>query len=292
MRRSRQGSGFRAPCTGIGETLVEAVEPYDFPPDLGGLGKQRGIRSHRETQAGLDKVGSKPGRIGGMRRDGREIRHQVGPADRGAHGVEQFPQQTGLDVRNSALTVGPEGKDAASASVVVMQVRYRRTECHCRPRYRRMIVQRRHIDLPARMVPPESGIRPILAVADNHAYTVFPDWNIPMVATVADVGSASSTVHYFEQDGYYAKGDPEHRKASFWHGEAARALGLGRHVSPKRFNAVLESHVPGTDTIAVAVNDQGRREVLGMAIGAPRPRPSGPPSCAPWPAAACAASSW
>ena len=41
-----------------------------------------------------------------------------------------------------------------------------------------------------------------------------------MVATVTDIGSAGSTVHYFERDGYYAKGDPEHRKASFWNGEA------------------------------------------------------------------------
>ena len=32
-----------------------------------------------------------------------------------------------------------------------------------------------------------------------------------MLATVTNIGSASSTVHYFEQDGYYAKGDPEHR---------------------------------------------------------------------------------
>ena len=29
-----------------------------------------------------------------------------------------------------------------------------------------------------------------------------------MVATVTNIGSASATVHYFEQDGYYAKGDP------------------------------------------------------------------------------------
>ena len=30
--------------------------------------------------------------------------------------------------------------------------------------------------------------------------------------------------------------------------------------------------------VAVAVNSDGRREILGMAIGAPRPRPSGPNS--------------
>jgi putative transposase len=44
--------------------------------------------------------------------------------------------------------------------------------------------------------------------------------------------------------------------------------------------------------LAVAVSSDGRREVLGMTIGPPRPRPSGSSSCARWPGAACAASSW
>ena len=68
-----------------------------------------------------------------------------------------------------------------------------------------------------------------------------------MVATVTPVTSASSTVHYFEQDGYYAKNSPEHRRASFWHGAAARDLGLGRHVKPKAFESILAGYVPGTD---------------------------------------------
>ncbi len=68
-----------------------------------------------------------------------------------------------------------------------------------------------------------------------------------MVATVTAITSASATVHYFEQDGYYAKNDPEHRRASFWHGKAADALGLGRHVRPKVFESILAGHVPGTD---------------------------------------------
>ena len=42
-------------------------------------------------------------------------------------------------------------------------------------------------------------------------------------------------------------------------------------------------------TVAVAVNDQGRREVLGMAIGASEAETSGPSSCARWPGAGCAA---
>ncbi len=68
-----------------------------------------------------------------------------------------------------------------------------------------------------------------------------------MVATVTAITSASATVHYFEQDGYYARNDPEHRRASFWHGTAARDLGLGRHVKPKIFESILAGHVPGTD---------------------------------------------
>ena len=68
-----------------------------------------------------------------------------------------------------------------------------------------------------------------------------------MVATVTAITSASATVHYFEQDGYYARNDPEHRRASFWHGAAARDLALGRHVKPKAFESILAGHVPGTD---------------------------------------------
>ena len=67
-----------------------------------------------------------------------------------------------------------------------------------------------------------------------------------MVATVTALGAAQSTVHYFERDGYYARDDPEHRRASFWHGRGAAALGLRGHVRPKRFEAVLAGHVPHT----------------------------------------------
>ena len=68
-----------------------------------------------------------------------------------------------------------------------------------------------------------------------------------MVATVTAITSASATVHYFEQDGYYARNDPEHRRTSFWHGTAARDLSLGRHVKPKAFESILAGYVPGTD---------------------------------------------
>ena len=68
-----------------------------------------------------------------------------------------------------------------------------------------------------------------------------------MVATFVELRSSAVTVSYFERDGYYAKNDPEHRQASFWHGRAAQALGLRGHVRPKRFESVLAGFVPGTD---------------------------------------------
>ena len=68
-----------------------------------------------------------------------------------------------------------------------------------------------------------------------------------MVARITALGAAHSTVHYFERDGYYAKNDPEHRRASFWHGRGAAALRLRGHVRPKRFEEVLAGYVPHTD---------------------------------------------
>ncbi len=68
-----------------------------------------------------------------------------------------------------------------------------------------------------------------------------------MVATVHELASSATAVSYYEKDGYYAKNDPEHRKASFWHGRAAADLGLRGHVVPSRFESVLSGEVPKTD---------------------------------------------
>lgn len=68
-----------------------------------------------------------------------------------------------------------------------------------------------------------------------------------MVATVTDITTAGTAVHYFERDGYYAKGDDGHRKASRWYGRAAELAGRRGHVDPKRFGRVLRGHVPRTD---------------------------------------------
>ena len=69
-----------------------------------------------------------------------------------------------------------------------------------------------------------------------------------MVATVTRLSEAASTVHYFEADGYYAKNDKEHRKASRWHGKGVEALGIHGPVKPKRFEEVLSGRIPGTTT--------------------------------------------
>ena len=98
-----------------------------------------------------------------------------------------------------------------------------------------------------------------------------------MVATVFNLTSASSTVHYFRREGhglgtpandpgsgspadsrgqagagddagdYYARKGDEHRKASRWRGSGAAALGLTGHVEPGEFRRVLQGHVPGAD---------------------------------------------
>ena len=68
-----------------------------------------------------------------------------------------------------------------------------------------------------------------------------------MVAGLTDLTSTTMTVEYFSREGYYAKNDPRQRRASFWHGGAARALGMAKHVSPRAFERILLGHVPGTD---------------------------------------------
>ena len=90
-----------------------------------------------------------------------------------------------------------------------------------------------------------------------------------MVATVVNLSSASSTVHYFRLDGYgrgrgapaddvgdyYSRKDDEHRKASHWRGSGAALLGLRGHVEPGEFRRVLEGRVPGTEVQLGRVRD-------------------------------------
>ena len=87
-----------------------------------------------------------------------------------------------------------------------------------------------------------------------------------MVATVTRLKAAATTVHYFESDGYYARNDPEHRKASGWHGEGAAALGLRGRVRAKRFEAVLAGYVPGTSLRLGRLRDGEHQHRPGMDV--------------------------
>ena len=65
-----------------------------------------------------------------------------------------------------------------------------------------------------------------------------------MVVSIGAISSAAQGVSYFERDGYYTKGDPEHLSASAWTGKGAEALGLRGTVDPDVFREVLEGAVP------------------------------------------------
>ena len=58
--------------------------------------------------------------------------------------------------------------------------------------------------------------------------------------------SASEASDYLLHE-YLVRNDKAHRTANRWHGGGAEALGLPERVSRRRFVALLEGHVPGTD---------------------------------------------
>ena len=93
-----------------------------------------------------------------------------------------------------------------------------------------------------------------------------------MVASLSDLGSSAMTVAYFEREGYYAKNDPRHRRASFWYGEGAAALGLPQHVSPRFFERVLAGCVPGTEIRLGRARDgeHEHRPGLDLTLSAPK----------------------
>ena len=62
--------------------------------------------------------------------------------------------------------------------------------------------------------------------------------------SIGALTSAAQGARYYEQDGYYAKDDPEHREASAWAGRGAEELGLRGPVDADAFRAVLEGKVP------------------------------------------------
>ena len=93
-----------------------------------------------------------------------------------------------------------------------------------------------------------------------------------MVAGLTDLTSTTMTVEYFSREGYYAKNDPRQRRASFWHGSAARALGMAKHVSPRAFERILSGYVPGTDIRLGRVRDgeHQHRSGFDLTLSAPK----------------------
>lgn len=103
-----------------------------------------------------------------------------------------------------------------------------------------------------------------------------------MVATISAITSGSSRVAYFEKEGYYAKGDPEHKQASRWHGLGAVELGLAslnpsgdyraRSVSPEHFGTILDGQVRGTDITLGRIRDGVRdhRPGFDVTLSAPK----------------------
>ncbi len=93
-----------------------------------------------------------------------------------------------------------------------------------------------------------------------------------MVASVSNITSTSSTVQYFEKDGYYSKNDPQHREASHWIGQGAVQLGLCGHIEPGQFRSVLEGYVPGTDVRLGRIRDgeHEHRAGVDLTLSAPK----------------------
>ena len=77
---------------------------------------------------------------------------------------------------------------------------------------------------------------------------------------------------YFAREGYYAQGDRRSYMSSFWHGAAAEALGLPKHVSSKLFEKILAGFVPGTEVRLGRARDgeQQHRPGLDLTLSAPK----------------------
>ena len=88
-----------------------------------------------------------------------------------------------------------------------------------------------------------------------------------MVASVTRLRIAAATVEYFEADGYYTRGDPEHRRASRWYGAATKVCGLAnRTVTARAFAAVLEGRVPRTDLRLGRLRDGAHQHLPGIDV--------------------------
>ncbi len=93
-----------------------------------------------------------------------------------------------------------------------------------------------------------------------------------MVASIAELTSAATSVAYYARDGLVAEDDPDHRLASSWHGRAAAGLGLAGPVEAEPFGSVLRGHVPGTGLRLGAVRQGVHRHRPGidLVLSAPK----------------------
>ena len=85
-----------------------------------------------------------------------------------------------------------------------------------------------------------------------------------MVASIAQLTSAATSVSYYAREGQVREDDPEYRQASRWHGRGAAALGLSGPVDAEPFRDVLEGHVPGTTTRLGSIRKGRHRHVPGI----------------------------
>ena len=80
-----------------------------------------------------------------------------------------------------------------------------------------------------------------------------------MVASIAQLTSAATSVAYYAREGQLAEDEPLARQASRWHGKGAATLGLSGPVDAQPFRSILEGHVPGTG-IRLGSRRKGRHQ--------------------------------
>ncbi len=85
-----------------------------------------------------------------------------------------------------------------------------------------------------------------------------------MVASIAQLTSAATSVSYYAREGQVRDDDPEHRLTSRWHGKGAAAFGLSGPVDAEPFREVLEGHVPGTTLRLGSIRKGRHRHVPGI----------------------------
>ena len=92
-----------------------------------------------------------------------------------------------------------------------------------------------------------------------------------MLSGPRQLASAEQTFGYFILE-YLARNDPTHRSANRWHGRGAGALGLPDRVGKRKFIAILEGRVPGTDIRLGRVVDGERQHRPGwdLTFSAPK----------------------